>query len=674
MLNRCSHCSALMHDAAPSCMRCGLARRQPPLCAVAEPRERCLATVVFCDLGGYTAWNEEAEPEEVAAVMDRIKHYALETFEAHGGVVNQFIGDEVLGLFGVASTHEDDTSRAVLAALSLHAFVRAQQLFRANGEPRRLLMHSGIESGLVYARVHDPRSGLWDVTGDTVNTAARLRSLARGDEILVGAHAQRAIAPYFDTEALPPANVRGKAAPVVPHRVLRAASAPWRFDAARARGLTRYVGRSEQLAILHEALDAAHAGRGATIAIDGPAGSGKTRLMYEFRKQATQRSQRVLWVAHGRCLGPGQPPYQPIIHALLGRARFRDQAGARVLARFRRLGLASERGLSALTSLLAPERAPSLSQEAAQGDVMGDALIELLTRVAAQRTLLLLLEDWDMADERSRAVLERVVEASRSLRVLVVINRALPRLAPLEKLALTPIDASSTRVMAEDALSASPLPEGLVSFLHERAQGNPLFVEELCRSLLASGVLERRANSLRLTRPLALHTPSLEAAMRARIEGLPPRHKALLRLASVIGRDFALELLAHMHGDGHEAEALLLALEAQGFVYRASTEPLSYRFKHALTHRLSYESMLRDDRRWLHGEVARALEQGGAAGREELLAHHYGLSADQGRASSYAAQAAARARALFGCVASDSSLGRANELRELPASPARDAP
>jgi len=175
---------------------------------------------MFCDLRGYSAWMEEDEPEEVAMVVDRLKLRSIQIVDAHGGIVNQFVGDEVVGLFGVDSRSEDDPCSAVRAALALHDFVRTLRVYRRSGAARELRLHTGIETGLVYARKRDPRAGLYDVAGDVVNTAARMRSLAQLDEVLVGPVAHGRIARQFRCEVRANGTLRGKRRSVTPYRVL----------------------------------------------------------------------------------------------------------------------------------------------------------------------------------------------------------------------------------------------------------------------------------------------------------------------------------------------------------------------------------------------------------------------------------------------------------------------
>ena len=190
-------------------MACGHDLFQPDPSPQARPSdpspptgERRQATVFFSDLSGYTAMNERLDPEEVQAIMGRVKEGAVRIVEAHGGIVNQFVGDEVLALFGIPTAHEDDPVRAVRAALGLHELAHELSPGVEDKIGRPLRMHTGIDSGLVVTSTADVRDGTIGVTGDTVNTGARLKALAADDTILLSPETQRLVADFFDTEAL----------------------------------------------------------------------------------------------------------------------------------------------------------------------------------------------------------------------------------------------------------------------------------------------------------------------------------------------------------------------------------------------------------------------------------------------------------------------------------------
>lgn len=254
--------------------------------APAPQGERRQATVLFSDLSGYTAMNERLDPEDVRTIMSRIKAEAVRIVEGHGGTVNQFVGDEVMALFGVPQAHEDDPVRAVRAAHDLHALVRAisPEVEHKLGTPLRL--HSGMSAGLIVTGSDDRRDGTFGVTGDAVNTAARLASHAIADTVLVSEEIQRGIADYFQTEPLAPVELKGKAARLTPYRVTGQTGIASRFEAAVKRGFTAYAGRETELGMLNAGLQNARKGQGQLVTVMGEPGIGKSRLLFEFRHSA----------------------------------------------------------------------------------------------------------------------------------------------------------------------------------------------------------------------------------------------------------------------------------------------------------------------------------------------------------------------------------------------------
>ena len=264
--------------------------------------ERRQATIVFSDLSGYTAMNERLDPEEVQEIMSRIKAEAVRIVEAHGGIVNQFVGDEVVALFGIPTAHEDDPVRAVRASLELHSQVRNMStgVEARIGQPLR--MHTGINTGLIVTHLEDERDGRYGLTGDTVNTGARLLAKAETDEILVSPDTNRLIAPFIDTVALEAVEMRGKAELMVPYRIVGEAGVKTRFEAAQRLGLGEYTGREAELAALGASLTRARSGQGWRVTLAGEAGVGKSRLLHEFRNPIENKGVLLL---RGRCLCQG---------------------------------------------------------------------------------------------------------------------------------------------------------------------------------------------------------------------------------------------------------------------------------------------------------------------------------------------------------------------------------
>src|SRR5262245_30800599 len=290
---------------------------------------RSPATVLFADLSGYTALTEAVDPEEVAVLLNRILGEAGRILEAHGGTVNQFAGDEVKAVFGIPAAHDDDPRRAVTAALELHRFVREldAELRPRLGHPLRL--HTAINTGLIVAQRRDSREGVFGLTGDVINTAARLLAQAGPDEILIGPATLEAVEPYFHVERVGELMLRGKRAALTVHRVTEArAHTP--FEAARGRGLSTYAGREREHARLAQCLAHIRTGRGRFVNVVGQAGLGKSRLFHELSVSVEQAN---LAVVAGRCEPYGNvSPYQPFIQVLRTLVTPRESVAAGELA------------------------------------------------------------------------------------------------------------------------------------------------------------------------------------------------------------------------------------------------------------------------------------------------------------------------------------------------------
>ena len=222
---RCARCESENPESNRFCRACGapLAPERP---AAGERRQ---ATILFADLSGYTAMTERLDPEEVNEVLAFVKQAASRVVERHGGTINQFVGDEVMAVFGIPNAGEDDPVRAIKAARDLHAEIREKTGGWLARTGAHLAVHSGICTGLIFAQYRNDREGLYQITGDPVVTAARLRSLASPDEVLVSPSTQRLVKPYFEMESRPAVSIKGKTAPLVPYRVVAESRIQSRF-------------------------------------------------------------------------------------------------------------------------------------------------------------------------------------------------------------------------------------------------------------------------------------------------------------------------------------------------------------------------------------------------------------------------------------------------------------
>ena len=650
---RCGTCAATLS---------GTSSLPPAAIAQAVP-ERREATLLFADLHGYTELTQRADVEEVAAIMDAVKTGAAEIVQAYGGVVNQFVGDEVMAVFGLPQGNEDDPRRAVSAALELHAFLRSPRLSRLLRRGRELWFHTGIDTGLVLAQSRDVRDGLFDLTGAAVNRAARLRALAARDEIVVSEDTRQRIAPFFQTEALAPRMLKGIDEAVTAHRVHAPGKARTAFDRAMQRGLTPYVARVSEIAALEECLADAGRGQARLVSVSGPPCVGKTRLVHELIGRAQSRGFTVL---HGQCQSYGTiPPFQPFLETLKGAVGLGERGSAdaaqRVVTRVLELDPALERHLPVYLYLLSLADAarplpPELTGPALRRAVIA-ALGDILIAHARTRPVLVVVEDWHWADEASDALFRELARATSGQPIMALVTYRGEQLSegrrPLSNrtVVLEPLREAGTAALVNELLQSQHLPEGLCRYVHEITDGNPFFIEEVCHMLVDAGALLRSAATWTLTRPLhELRAPAnVQAMVRARIDRLQFSDKELLKLASVIGIEFALELLQPLCGQRPELEPSLSRLEQHAHVLQ--TAPERYRFKHPIVHEVVYNVLLLQRRRELHALIARTIEARheplGLQPHYEALAHHYAHSDRRELAIGYAELAAEKAERSF---------------------------
>lgn len=668
----CTHCGTKNPLTNKFCHQCGhpfpsSVQRPPqitPSFSAVPAGERRQATVMFSDLTGYTAMNEVLDPEEVEALMTHLKNEAVRIVEHHGGIVNQFVGDEVLALFGIPTAHEDDPVRAVRAALELHILVR-QLSPQVEGHLRQpLRMHTGIHTGLIVITQRDDREGRYGIIGDTVNTGARLKAQAEADTILVSPEVQQLIAPYFETKPLSPLVMKGKASPLTPYQVMGETQIQSRFEAAAHRGLTPYTGRERELTILHTCLDKVRAGQGQFVSVMGEAGVGKSRLLYEFRQ--TLITQKIL-VLQGRCQSYGNvSSFLPFLEVLRQRLDLREEDSSaellqKAMANITAINPVLERYLPLYLSLLSiPHTLPLPSPLEGQDlqHILHEALAALFCLQTQQQPTVLMLEDWHWADEASVAFLHYLLRIIAPHPVMVIVTYR-PEYTPhwgnlsyQTTLNLHPLDVLQTEQLIQAVLHVDHLPSGLGSLIQERTGGNPFFIEEVCHSLQETGIIVSQKRQAVLTQQLdTLVLPdTVQAIIRTRIDQLDAATRETVRLASVIGRTFRQRILERLYTGQIPLAHTLETLKALEMIQQTQVLPeAEYLFKHVLIQEVAYETLLLQRRRALHGQVGTALEEFYPDRLDEqgnLLYHHFRLAEQWEKAVHYGRQAAEKATKL----------------------------
>ena len=551
--------------------------------------------------------------------------------------MNQYYGDGILAVFGFPTAREDDAKRAIEAALELRAAAGNMNPI-AETTGFELRMHIGVHSGLVFVRDGDALHGKYDLTGDAVNTAARLCSAAGRDEILVSETALRGNEAFFAGDTQVVLSLKGKRTPVIAFKVTARSSVQSRFEARTRRGLTEFIARDAELAELETLLDDGSLGQVKITVIAGPGGIGKSRLLEEFRALAAKRDVRLLF---GCCAGAGEMiPLEPFIHALrqwfgIQTATCVDEAVQAVESHLHLLGEEAENHCATLLQLLSlPVSPASKVRAAAVRTTVEEVLSGLISKLAVRSPLFLVLDDWQWADDTSRKVLNNLRRLADMPMGIVLAMRdpelTDPALQGARVLRLTPFSEEQTAVMIR-ALRPEDLELRAAPAIHRRSGGNPLFVEELCRSLPKNAqgehVLEQSG------------APStLQGVIQARIGALPLAQAELLRVAAVIGPEFALSLLSQV-AEVEDLAGTLTALVREDVVY-ATERDGSFRFKHGIMRDVIYETVRIAERRRIHHAIARAIERSvvseGLADQSEALAYHYAGAGDHENAASYA--------------------------------------
>jgi class 3 adenylate cyclase/tetratricopeptide (TPR) repeat protein len=632
----CAGCGAANGADARFCNQCGAALQavQP------AGAERKHVTVLFSDVSGFTAASERLDPEEMREIMARIFARAAGIVARHEGRIEKFIGDAVMAIFGVPVTHEDDALRAVRAAIELHSAVAelSPQFVPRIGSP--IAMHSGIASGLVVTGDLTFDHGTAGPLGSTVNLAARLMSAAPAGEVWIAAETRKLVGIAVEVDDLGRMAFKGKVDEVTVARVrgLRRPGVP----AQRS----RFVGRDEELDRLTAAQ--VRSSTGVTrVGILGEPGSGKSRLVAEFR---IRLGSRVQWL-EGRAWPHAQDtPFAPLID-LLARSwgieetdephQVRDRITAALARELGDAAEASELPLFLHLFRLEQDEGVVVEREAFQ-QRLGDALRKLLQALTAQAPTVVCVQDLHWADEPTLTLI-RSIGASSNLLLMLLVNYR-PGFAAwpgVDEIVLGELSASQTREIVASLLGGPP-PLAIGDFVAARSDGNPFYAEELVHTLVETGVLERiESGGWTMVRPPdAASIPStVRGVIAARIDRLEAPHKEVLRDASVVGREFFRSIVAAVTREPAMLEPSLGKLQTADLVRQRRGEPdTEYWFKHALTHDVAYESLLKSQRQRLHGEVGRAIERlFGARIAEfvETLAFHYRLGGVADKAIRY---------------------------------------
>jgi class 3 adenylate cyclase/tetratricopeptide (TPR) repeat protein len=676
----CGGCGAKISPTAKFCPECGQPTATQP--SFASPKtytpkhliekilaarnamegERKHVTVLFADLKGSTEMVADRDPEEAQAILDPVLKLMMDAIHYYEGTVSLAMGDGLMAIFGAPVAHEDHAVRACYAALRTQAAVKkhAEEIHRTKGIVIQLRV--GLNSGNVVVRSisNDLRMD-YTALGETVHLAARMEQMALPGSIFLAPGTTSLAEAYIVTKPLGERPVKGLPEPVNVHELLGSSMVRSRLQASVARGLTTFMGREPELELLRQSLSRAQAGNGQVVALVGEAGMGKSRLFFEFTR--SHHTQNCLVVESNSVSYGKVTSYLPLIELIKvyfkidaadDARRIREKVIGKLLALDRSL----EAFLPALMSLLDvphEDRAwneldpPQRRQRTLEG------IKRILLRESQIQPLIVVFEDLHWVDAESQVFLDGLVESLPTSRILLLVNyrpecqhrwrrKTYFREIRVDSLPLQTMDAFLDTMLGKDAAL-----EPLKRLLFVRTEGNPFFLEESIRELVEMKFLAGERGNYQLIKLAdTLRIPhSTRAILTARIDRLASEEKWILQVAAVVGSDVPFALLRAISNTSEEQlRASLSNLQAAEFLYETPMFPdLEYTFRHALTHEVAYESLVRESRRTIHAAIVAASEElypDRLAERVERLANHALRGELWEKAVGYARQAGAK--------------------------------
>jgi class 3 adenylate cyclase/tetratricopeptide (TPR) repeat protein len=634
----------------------------------APEAERRQLTVMFCDLVGSTALSEKLDPEDLREVIRAYRETCAKVVGRFEGHIAKYIGDGLLVYFGYPQAHEDDAQRAVHAGLGIVEDMQRlnQRVSKEHGV--ELGVRVGIHTGLVVAG----EMGAGEVVekhaivGETPNIAARLHELAEPNTVVLSARTQRLVEGLFDCDGLGPQHLKGISEPMPVYQVQGEGVAPSRFEAVAERGLTPLVGREEEIALLLKRWNLAKDGEGQVVLLSGEAGVGKSRILREFRA-------RLVDEPHHRAFYFCSPYHRntalyPVIGQLERDLHIEKDDGPeqrldKLESWLGELDLAVDEMMPLLVPLLSPSGVeryppPSLGPEQLKERTL-EALVDVMRARAARQPVLMTVEDAHWVDPSSLEFLSLSIEGLRSARVLLTVSYR-PEFEPpwtgrshLTSLTLNNLGRKESTGLVAAVTGGKALPEEVLGQILAGTDGVPLFVEEMTKTVLESGLLQDVGDHYALSGDSSsLSIPaSLQDSLMARLDRLG-EEKAVAQLAAMMGRTFSFELLAAVSPLGdEELERALSKLVEAGLIYRHGLPPdVTYEFKHALVRDAAYHSLLKNTRQQYHGQIAQVLEESFVAveTEPEVLAYHFSEAGLPGQAVQYWGKAGERALARYG--------------------------
>ena len=600
-------------------------RKESPSDIAPAAGERKHVTVLFSDLIGYTAMSERLDPEEVKGITTRIFDEVSKIISKYEGFIEKFAGDAVMALFGATTAHEDDPVRAINAAKEIHTIVTSLSTQYEESIEQPLSMHTGINTGLVVTGDVNLEKGIHGVAGDTINVASRLCSLGSSDDILVSPDTYYQAQGFYNFKELEPALFKGKSEPIRVYKVLSVKERPvkvHRLDGLKA----ELIGRKVEMNQLTDAAHKLKEGHAVVFTICGAAGTGKSRLIYEFKESLNL--DQVQWLEGQAFPFSQNMSYFPLIDLLTKAFQIKEGDGTDVIKDKIETAISSlidEKHdvmpyIGTLFSLNYPE-VDDVSPEFWKAQLQ-TAVRTLLSALARRTPLVVCLEDLHWSDpsflELIRILLTNFQEpvfflcSYRPTISLFSSHQIESMTNHYREIRLQDLSPTESQTMVESLLKTDTIPPYLLQFVQDKVEGNPFYLEEVINSLIETGALVRGETDWKVTRPIteADISSTIHGVISGRLDRLEKETKRILQEASVIGRSFFYEILSRITELEGYIDRSIHGLERLDLIRTRSLQPdLEYIFKHALTQEVVYNGLLKKERRSIHERIGLVMEQ-----------------------------------------------------------------
>jgi class 3 adenylate cyclase/tetratricopeptide (TPR) repeat protein/ribosomal protein L40E len=697
---RCEKCGTINPEEAVFCMKCGNKLTTEPI-TIEQPikrpdlnilkssipekladkilsqkdrieGERKLVTVMFADVSGFTSLSERLDPEDVNSLMNDCFKIMVDIIYSYEGVIDKFIGDCVMVLFGAPVTHEDDPERAIRCAIDM---ISAINRFANQEKASAITLHIGINTGTVIAgHVGADLRFEYSVIGDTVNLASRLTDKASSGKILIGENTYQLTKHTFYFKKLEPLQLKGKEKKVNAYEVIRV-----RTKILPKRGIpglkSELVGRKEEIKKLKECVDKLFEGQGHFVAITGRAGVGKTRLVEEIKNYI--KNKEIYWFEGCGISYNQSTPYLPwleIVKSWLKVTKDEDEQQIKERIMKQLIPLFNEQVdevlpyfLNFLSVKLAPQHTDKvkyLDPKTLQLQIF-ISLRDLLSRISKTKPLILILDDLQWVDTVSIEFLKFLLPRVIKNPILIISLFRLPKRKECEdllkeaeikiptnytELKLSSLSKKESESLITNLSEVPGIPERLRLKILAKSEGNPFYIEELIRSFID---YETVGDEL----VTEFNVPdTLHGVIASRIDSLDISTKNILQIASVIGRSFPYQILEHIYQIDTEPttelplQSLLKLLEDKQFIIKQDAEKSEYLFEHILTQEVAYNGLLKKRRRKLHrniGEYIESVFKDEVEHYYRILSWHYFKAEEWQKALVYTQKAASQAKASY---------------------------